>query len=170
MHHLAQASDAQMRIGESIIRTVVMDSGLDASHRPGMTAQIVPAPSLRTLQPHRGSSSLPLVGRVAHRERSERCAGWGCFRKREPLQGIHHLPPPALRASLERALLVSTPQVGGIRKSELRSSGYNSSNTRGYHGRANYPHCAPPDPRYATDKHRRPTTLHPQQINPEQIS
>src|SRR5690349_10542532 len=32
--------DAQLRIGESILTIVVMDSGLDASHRPGMTANL----------------------------------------------------------------------------------------------------------------------------------
>ena len=60
------------------------------------------AAPLRTRQRHHGSSSLlreavrsrraklalsfpssrEAVGRVAHRERSERCAGWGCFRER----------------------------------------------------------------------------------------
>jgi len=37
--------------------------------------------SLRTVQRHRGSypSSREAVGRVAHRERSERCGGWGWF-------------------------------------------------------------------------------------------
>jgi hypothetical protein len=38
------------------------------------------AMSLRKLHPRRGSLSLPLVGRVAPRERSERGVGWGCPR------------------------------------------------------------------------------------------
>jgi hypothetical protein len=34
---LARASDAQLRIGESILTIVALDSGLDAARRPGMT-------------------------------------------------------------------------------------------------------------------------------------
>ena len=43
MRLLAQASDAQLRIGESILPVVVMDSGLASSTRPGMTAEIMSA-------------------------------------------------------------------------------------------------------------------------------
>jgi hypothetical protein len=37
MRLLAQASDVQLHIGESILPIVVMDSGLATSPRPGMT-------------------------------------------------------------------------------------------------------------------------------------
>jgi len=62
---------------------------------------------MRTVQPHRRSSSLPLVlvGRVAHREQSERCDGWGCFRK-QVFSHLYVLPPPGAsrhpRASFAR--------------------------------------------------------------------
>jgi hypothetical protein len=40
MRHLAQASDVQLHIGESIRTIVVMDSGLIASRCPGMTGRM----------------------------------------------------------------------------------------------------------------------------------
>jgi len=50
-------------------------------------------PSLPPIYRDRQSSSLPLVGRVAHREQSERCDGWGCFRK-QVFSHLYALPPP----------------------------------------------------------------------------
>jgi hypothetical protein len=39
MRRKAQATDAQLRVGESILPIVVMDSGLATSSRPGMTKE-----------------------------------------------------------------------------------------------------------------------------------
>jgi hypothetical protein len=84
----------------------------------GVCVSHLRATSSRTLQPHRRSTSLLLVGRVAHRERANDVTGGGPCPQSEVLaQGIAlSNPHPALRATQERASLVSTPQVGGIRK------------------------------------------------------
>ena len=42
MRLLAQASDAQLRIGESILLIAVMDSGFEAAPHPGMTIGWMP--------------------------------------------------------------------------------------------------------------------------------
>ena len=63
-----------------------------------------------TVQPRRRSSSLPLVGRVAHPEQSEGCDGWGLFPHRDISRIDMRCPHPALRATPERASLVSAPQ------------------------------------------------------------
>src|SRR5205823_940250 len=56
----------------------------DASRRENVEVCVCDrATSLCKLQAHRGSSSLPLVGRVAHRERSDTmCRVGGCPRER----------------------------------------------------------------------------------------
>src|SRR4029079_19154534 len=51
-----------------------------------------------------------VVGRVAHRERSERCDGWGLVPQVRYFAHSHALPHPALRATLPT-------KVGGIRRS-----------------------------------------------------
>jgi len=61
------------------------------------------------------------VGRVAHREHCEGCVGWGA------VSCLASYPHPALRATPERASLVSTPQVGGMKSTDadrtLRNDG-----------------------------------------------
>jgi hypothetical protein len=77
---------------------------------------IVRALSLRTVQPHRRSSSLPLAGRVA------RSAGWGYLRTHETAPPVTSFAPLTMchpRASFAR---LDPTEVGGIRKSEFRSS------------------------------------------------
>ena len=70
-----------------------------------------------TVQPRRRSSSLPLVGRVAHPEQSEGCDGWGLFPHRDISRIDMRCPHPALRATLPT-------RVGGKRKNELRSAAH----------------------------------------------
>ena len=72
-------------------------------------------PSLPPIYRDRQSSSLPLVGRVAHREQSERCDGWGCFRKQGILAFVCAAPT--------RRFAPPSPQVGGIsREARTRRS------------------------------------------------
>src|SRR4051794_7901925 len=80
MRHLAQASDAQLRVGESIIPNCGYGfrARCSASPRNDGSSRCPHghcAPCNRIVGLH--PSSREAVGRVAHRERSERCVGWG---------------------------------------------------------------------------------------------
>jgi len=69
---------------------------------------------MRTVKRHQRSSSLPLAlaGRVAHRERSEGCDGWGLVPQARYFAHSFAPPPhPALRATLPT-------KVGGTRKTD----------------------------------------------------
>jgi hypothetical protein len=61
------------------------------------------------------------VGRVAHREHCEGCVGWGA------VSCLASYPHPALRATPERASLVSTPQGEGRRPQAGRGANAHTS-------------------------------------------